>query len=156
MTQTVPDISPLMHGHQDPLLVIYLLSIKKWLPVCLILNVLNSLSTVLTLESSERTRSTQWLLFLPWWRHQIEVFPRYWPFLRGIHWSPVDSPHNGQWRGALMLSLMCAWTNGSSIKRDAVDLRRHRAHDDVTVMSVASLSTVMLLIMKNKRLLVFY
>ena len=156
MTQTVPDISPLMHGHQDPLLVIYLLSIKKWLPVCLILNVLNSLSTVMTLESSERTRSTQWLLFLPWWRHQIEVFPRYWPFVRGIHWSPVDSPHNGQWRGALMLSLMCAWTNGSSIKRDAVDLRRHRAHYDVTVMSVASLSTVMLLIMKNKRLLVFY
>ena len=33
------------------------------------------------------------------WKH----FPRNWPFVRGIHWSPVNSPHNGQWRGALML-----------------------------------------------------
>ena len=29
-------------------------------------------------------------------------FPRYWPFVRGIHRSPVDSPHKGQWHGALM------------------------------------------------------
>ena len=33
------------------------------------------------------------------WKH----FPRYWPFVRGIHRSPVNSPHKGQWRGALML-----------------------------------------------------
>ena len=32
-------------------------------------------------------------------------FPRYWPFVRGIHRSPVNSPHKGQWRGALMFSL---------------------------------------------------
>ena len=38
------------------------------------------------------------------WEH----FPRYWPFVRGIHRSPVNSPHKGQWRGALMLSLICA------------------------------------------------
>ena len=25
-----------------------------------------------------------------------------WPFVRGIHWSPMNSPHQGQWRGALM------------------------------------------------------
>ena len=25
-------------------------------------------------------------------------FPRYWPFVRGIHRSPVNSPHKGQWR----------------------------------------------------------
>ena len=30
------------------------------------------------------------------WKH----FPRYWPSLRGIHWSPVNSLHKGQWRGA--------------------------------------------------------
>ena len=30
------------------------------------------------------------------WKH----FPRYWPFVRGIHRSPVNSPHKGQWRGA--------------------------------------------------------
>ena len=32
------------------------------------------------------------------WKH----FPRYRPFVRGIHRSPVISPHKGQWRGALM------------------------------------------------------
>ena len=44
-----------------------------------------------------------------WWRHQMEKFPRYWPFMRGIHRSPVNSPHKGQWRGALMFSLICVW-----------------------------------------------
>ena len=39
-------------------------------------------------------------------------FPRYCPFVRGIHRSPVNSPHKGQWRGALMFSLICAWING--------------------------------------------
>ena len=38
------------------------------------------------------------------WKH----FPRYWPFVRGIHRSPGNSPHKGQWRGALMFSLICA------------------------------------------------
>ena len=42
------------------------------------------------------------------WKH----FPRYWPFVSGIHRSPKDSPHTGQWRGALIFSLICAWTNG--------------------------------------------
>ena len=37
------------------------------------------------------------------WRH----FPRYWPFVRGIHRSPVNSPHKGQWRVTLMISLIC-------------------------------------------------
>ena len=26
-------------------------------------------------------------------------FPRHWPFVRGIHRSPVNSPHKDQWRG---------------------------------------------------------
>ena len=30
------------------------------------------------------------------WKH----FPPYWPFVRGIHRSPVNSPHKGQWWGA--------------------------------------------------------
>ena len=41
------------------------------------------------------------------WKH----FPRYWPFVRGIHRWPVNSPHKGQWRGALMFSLIYAWIN---------------------------------------------
>ena len=59
-------------------------------------------------------------------------FPRYWPFVRGIHPSPLDSLHKDQSRGALMFSLICAWTNGN---RDAGDLRRHRSHYDITVMT---------------------
>ena len=61
-------------------------------------------------------------------------FPRYWPFVRGIHRSPVNSPHNGQWRGALMFSLMCAWINGWVNNRENGNLRRHHAHYDVMVM----------------------
>ena len=66
------------------------------------------------------------------WKH----FPRYWPFLRGIHRSPVNSPHKGQWRGALMFSLICVWINGWVNNREAGDLRRYRAHYDVTVMII--------------------
>ena len=35
---------------------------------------------------------------------KLKHFPRYWPFVRGIHRSPVNSPHKGQWRGALVFS----------------------------------------------------
>ena len=31
------------------------------------------------------------------------------PFVRGIHRSPVNSPHEGQWRGDLIISLIYAW-----------------------------------------------
>ena len=64
------------------------------------------------------------------WKH----FPRYWPFVREIHRSPVNSPQWGQWRWSLMFSLISAWTNGGANHRDIDDLRRHRAHYDITVM----------------------
>ena len=63
-----------------------------------------------------------------------KYFPRYWPFVRGIHRSPVNSPHKGQWRGALMFSLISAWINGWVNNGEAGDLRRHPAHYDVIVM----------------------
>ena len=63
-------------------------------------------------------------------------FPCYWPFVRGIHRSSVNSPHKGQWRGALMFSLICAWINAWVHNREAGDLRRHRAHYDVIVMEI--------------------
>ena len=62
-------------------------------------------------------------------------FPRYLPFVRGIHRSPMNYTHKVQWRRALMFSLICAWTNGWLSCRDAGDLRRHCAHYDVTVMT---------------------
>ena len=64
------------------------------------------------------------------WKH----FPRYWPVVRGIHRPPVNSPHKGKWRGALMFSFICTWINGWVNNREAGDLRRHRAHYDVIVM----------------------
>ena len=66
------------------------------------------------------------------WKH----FPRYWPFVREIHRSPVNSPHKGQWRGALMFSLIYTQINGWVNNGEVGDLRRHRAHYDVTVMDV--------------------
>ena len=65
------------------------------------------------------------------WKH----FPRSWPFVRWIRRSPVNSPHKDHWRGALMFSLICAWTNGCVNNREAGDSRRHCAHYDVIVMS---------------------
>ena len=64
------------------------------------------------------------------WKH----FPRYWSFVRGVHRSAVNSLHKGQWRGALMFSLICSWINGWVNNREAGDLKRQRAHCDVIVM----------------------
>ena len=63
-----------------------------------------------------------------------KLFPRYSPFVRGIHRSPVNSPHKGQWRGTLMFSSICAWFNDWVNHGEAGDLRRYRAHYVVTVM----------------------
>ena len=51
----------------------------------------------------------------------------------GVNWSLVNSPHKGQWCGALMFSLISTWTNRWVNNRDAADLRCHWAHHDVTV-----------------------
>ena len=67
------------------------------------------------------------------WKH----FPRYWPFVRGIHRSPVNFPHKGQWRIVLMFSLNCAWIYGWVNNGEAGDMRRHRSHYDVFVMIAA-------------------
>ena len=71
------------------------------------------------------------------WQH----FLPYWPFVKGIHWSLVNSPHEGQWREALIFFFICAWINGWVNSRKAGDLRCHRAHYDVTVMVYSSFNT---------------
>ena len=67
---------------------------------------------------------------VPNWQHDDVIrwkhFPRNWPF--------VNSPHKGQWRGALMFSLICVWINGWVNNHEAVDLRCHPGHYDVIVM----------------------
>ena len=80
------------------------------------------------------------------WSHddviKWKIFLCYWPFVRGIHRSPVNSLHKGQRRGALMFSLICAWINGWANNREAGDLRRRRAHHDVIVMSWSTYTRV--------------
>ena len=73
---------------------------------------------------------------ITWWRHQIFR----WPCVRGIQRSPVSFPHKVQWRGALIFSLICAWTNSLANNRDTGDLRRHCAHYDVTAKTLGDSS----------------
>ena len=75
------------------------------------------------------------------WKH----FPRYWPFVREIHRSPVNFPHKGQWRGALMFALICVWINGWVNNREAGDLRHYSAHYDVIVMCLKSKRQIVIL-----------
>ena len=53
------------------------------------------------------------------WCHQMKTVSVLLALCGGIHRLPVDSPHKGQWRGALTFSLICAWTNTWSNNRDA-------------------------------------
>ena len=70
-----------------------------------------------------------------WWRHQMETFSALLAICAGNSPVPVNSPHKGQWRGALMFSLICARINDWVNNREAGDLRRYRGHYDVIVMS---------------------
>ena len=81
-------------------------------------------------------RYVQWHDDVIKWKH----FPRHWPLVRGLHRSPVNSPHKGQWRGALMFPLICVWINGWVNNREACDSRRYRAHYDVTVMIASQIA----------------
>ena len=78
-----------------------------------------------------------------WWRHQMETFSALLALCAG------NSPHKGQWRGTLMFSLICAWTNGWVNNRDAGDLRRHRDPYDVTVMTCGSLERTAIVTSKS-------
>ena len=64
----------------------------------------------------------------------METFSALLAICAGNHRSPMKSPHKGQWRGALMFSLICAWMNGWVNIREAGDRYRYRAHYDITVM----------------------
>ena len=107
-------------------------------PVCLLCMYIRSKSKKITEKKSGNNATFLDLkrcVDVSWWRHQMETFSALLALCEGVHWSPVDSPYKGQWRGALMSSVICAWTNGSaSNDRDPGDLRRHHAHYDVTVM----------------------
>ena len=105
----------------------------SWTYHLLIMQMINVFS-----NSFHFLHSATMCLLLPWWFHMMTSsnrnFPSHWPFVRGIHLLPVNSPHNGQWREALVFSLIHAWTNGWVNNHAAGDLRRHCAHYDVTVL----------------------
>ena len=88
-------------------------------------------------KASQFTHDHDGLFRYPWYRDDVikwKHFPCYWPYVQEIHRCPVNSPHKGQWCGALMFSLICTWTNSRANNGDPVDLRSHRAHNDVIVM----------------------
>ena len=62
-----------------------------------------------------------------WWCHQMETFSAL---------LAICSPHKGQWRRALMFSLIWAWINGWESNPEAGDLRGYRTHYDVIVMEL--------------------
>ena len=65
----------------------------------------------------------------------METFSALLAFVRGIHRSPMNSPHKGQCHGALMFFFIYVWINDWVNNREAGDLRPFHAHRDVTVMS---------------------
>ena len=82
------------------------------------------------------------LLHATWWRHQMESFSALLAICAGNSPVPVNSPHKGQWRGALMFTLICLWTNDWVNNREAGDLRRLRVHYDVIVMKLVITSWI--------------
>ena len=65
----------------------------------------------------------------------------WWPFMmtsaNGNILRVID-PLCGQWREALMFSLICAWINDGINSRETSNLRHHRAHYDVIVIILGS------------------
>ena len=67
---------------------------------------------------------------ITWWRHQMETFSALLALCVGNSPIPVNSPHKGQWRGALIFSFICTRINGWVNNGEAGDLRRKCAHYD--------------------------
>ena len=65
----------------------------------------------------------------------MEIFSALLAICAGSSPVPVNSPHKGQLRGALMFSLISAWINGWVNNLKAGDLRRNPTHYDVIVMN---------------------
>ena len=76
----------------SPLPLLYI----AWLPAC------SSWRRTLPQHrpGSRYSGAERWHLCDPYWKNHDDVIewkrsPRYWPFVRGIHRSPVGSPHKG-------------------------------------------------------------
>ena len=70
------------------------------------------------------------------WKH----FPRCWPSVQGIHRSAVNHPHKTSDADLWYFLWSAPWINNWVNNREAGDLRRHRAHYDVIVVSEIHMS----------------
>ena len=97
-----------------------------------------------TFSNFEQTTTPMWMHHLSSWRHEMETFSALLALCAGNSLVPVNSPHKGQWCGALMFSLICIWINGWVNNREAGDLRRHRGRYDGHVMITSQYGTILL------------
>ena len=84
---------------------------------------------------SSNWKYKSWVIVLDqvmmWWRHQMETFSALLALCAGNWWIPLAKASDAE---LLMFALICAWINGLENNREVGDLKRHRAHYDVTVM----------------------
>ena len=75
-----------------------------------------------------------------WWRHKLETFSALLAICAGN--SPVTGEFPKQRPVKRSFDVLCAWIIGWVSNGGAGDLRRHRAHYDVTVMSQLIIGTL--------------
>ena len=90
-----------------------------------------------------------WCCPISWWRHQMKTFSALLALCAGNSPVPVNSPHKGQWRGALMFTLICARINDWVNNREAGDLRRHLDHYDVSVTLLSLVLSLVVFVVIN-------
>ena len=80
--------------------------------------------TLLHLPTKSRQIEIKLIENVSWRHHQMQYrFPRYWPFVRGIHWLPMNSPHKAS--DAELWYFICS---------SPEYLKRHCTHYDFTLM----------------------
>ena len=97
-------------------------------------------------NTTKWNQCAQFIVFVIWWCHQMETFSALLAICAGN--SPVTSEFPAQ--KARDAELWCflwsaPWINGWVNNREAGDLRRHRAHYDVTLMHAVDKSLRILL-----------
>ena len=78
-----------------------------FLLLCLVELPWRSLAALIVLMGDVSTRNRAEVT-VSWWRHQMEIFSA---LLAFCAWNSPVTGDGGQWRGALMFSLICPWTN---------------------------------------------
>ena len=139
-SQYVPRITPIVHSTSQELCPLFAVrhvllwwsnsQLYPYTSASIMWKIYNATKVVPFSISQWTAQGRQLYCFLiSWWRHLMETFSVLLALCAGD-----NSPLKGQWRGALMFPLICAWINGWVNNRDAGDLSCLRAHNDVPVM----------------------